>query len=38
VVIDNSSDHDHLRAEVERAWAVLLELRARQSRRPADGA
>src|SRR5580704_8699274 len=38
VVIDNSSDHDHLRAEVERAWAVLLELRARQSGLPADGA
>jgi dephospho-CoA kinase len=38
VVIDNSSDHDHLRAEVERAWTALLVLRAQQSRLPAaDG-
>lgn len=30
LVIDNSGDRDHLRAEVERVWSALLDLRDRQ--------
>jgi len=31
LVIDNSTDHDHLRREVDRVWSALVELRARGS-------
>ncbi len=31
LVIDNSSDHDHLRAEVARVWTALVDLRRAQS-------
>jgi dephospho-CoA kinase len=34
LVIDNSADHDHLRAEVERIWAALAALREARSERP----
>ncbi len=34
LVIDNSADHDHLRAEVERVWAALAALREARSERP----
>ncbi len=41
LVIDNSADHDHLRAEVERVWAALAALREARSERlgqPSDPA
>jgi dephospho-CoA kinase len=37
LVIDNSSDHDHLEAEVERVWTALLQLRGQHPKTPAGG-
>ena len=34
LIIDNSGDEEHLRAEVERVWAVLVDLRDRRVEHP----
>jgi dephospho-CoA kinase len=35
LIIDNSGDEEHLRAEVDRVWAVLVDLRDRRADPPA---
>jgi dephospho-CoA kinase len=34
LVVDNSRDHDHLRAEVDRVWGELVSLRVRRRQEP----